>query len=539
MKPALERPGAERADRFKRLRTRRDVAELLEVPVQTLIWHLYRYPEHRRYRTFTIRKADGSDRQIDAPNSAIKLLQRKLLEVLEGVYNPSRAAVGFVCGRNIRTNASAHRSKRWVLNVDISSFFHSIHFGRVRGMFMSKPYLLGEEAATTLAQLACWQGVLPQGSPCSPIIANMICGRLDAQLISLGRRFRCDYTRYADDITFSTNQRDFPEALARNEFNGENLCCIVGNALRAAIDSNGFSLKPEKARLRGYWQRQEVTGLVVNNRISVSREYARALRAALHNWERHGESVAEADWRGSFDLRKGERGREFVSFRRFVEGRLSHMEFANGRTDQVTSNLRRLFDRLTGAPSRLDPMVVVETVGDQGCSQGTGFWLAGVGLVTCAHVVEGASEVVVRSPTLNSEWLQAFVDWADDSADVALLIAKSTTRKPLDVSARPATLGDVVTVLGYPSADSRHSHFESEGVVIQHKTHMSHPVHLVSADIVAGASGGPVLDTSGRVLGMARSGERVSGSNPLQEKSIVPVETIVRLALEHRNFRRS
>lgn len=512
--------------RFEELRTRRDVAKLLEVPLQTLIWHLYRYPEHRRYRSFIVRKSDGTSRQIDAPRTTIKLLQRKLLCALSLVYKPSRAVAGFVTGRGIRRNAEVHRSKNWCLNVDLSDFFPSIHFGRVRGMLMAKPYEIGEEAATTIAQLACWKGMLPQGSPCSPILANMICGRLDAQLLRLARGFRCDYSRYADDLTFSTNRKMFPEALATNVFDGERVTCVVGPALESAVSGNGFTLKTSKSRLRGYWQRQEVTGVVVNTRLAVTREYLRALRAALHCWVKHGEAEAESRWREEFDLRRGEPGRAHLPFRHFIGGRLSHAEHINGRADPVVSRLRATYDQLTDAASHLDAICIVETCE----SQGTAFWLAGVGLITCAHVIEGADDIEVRSSRDSAKALTAIVAWHDRDADIALLVAKPTTKRGLQPSNRRVTIGQPVKVIGYPSADPRHSRFESSGTVLQQKTHLNHPIVLVSADIVAGVSGGPVLDEHGFVVGMARSGERKSGSDDLQEKGVVLLRTIQDIA---------
>ena len=530
MQRELIASGEQIVARFSRLQTRRDVARLLEVPLDTLVWHLYRYPEHRRYRSFLVKKADGSSRKIDAPNSTIKLLQRKLLTVLTMVYKPSRSVAGFVACRGIRENAEVHRSKNWCLNVDVSNFFPSINFGRVRGMLLAKPYGIGEQAATTIAQLACWEGVLPQGSPCSPILANMVCGRLDSHLMKLARSYRCDYSRYADDLTFSTNRKTFPDALANNVFDGERIVCTVGAALQSVVKSNGFELKPEKSRLRGYWQRQEVTGVVVNERLAVTREYSRSLRAALHCWERSGEKVAAEEWREKYDLRRTERGREHVSFRQFVGGRLSHAEHINGRADPVVARMRAAYDHLTDAPSHLEAICVVETL----TSQGTAFWLADVGLITCAHVISGAGEVEVRNGRAGSKWQTALVAWADDDADLALLLAKPSTRRALQPSKGVVAVGRRVRVVGYPSADERHSHYESTGAVLQIKTHFGHPIVLVDADIVAGVSGGPVLDEHGLVVGMARSGERLSGADEAQEKGVVLVETIRRIAASKR-----
>src|SRR5207237_8311575 len=100
------------------------------------------------------------------------------------------------------------------LNMDLADFFPSINFGRVRGMLMAPPYGVGAPAATVLAQLCCSENGLPQGAPSSPMLANMVCGRLDGELTALARKFHATYTRYGDDITISLRRYDFPEEIA-------------------------------------------------------------------------------------------------------------------------------------------------------------------------------------------------------------------------------------------------------------------------------------------------------------------------------------
>ena len=212
--PHLTRPPDDLVERFSRLRHGRDVAELLEVPYSVLVhilyWGRHKYP----YRDFVIRKRSGRERLIEAPADSVDILQTKLLRILELVYKPRPAAQGFVQGRSIVSNALRHVGKSYVLNIDLKDFFPSIHFGRVRGLFMAQPYGVGAPASRFLAQLCCSQGKLPQGAPTSPIVSNMICSKLDGDLQKLAKKYRCTYTRYADDITFSTTAKEFPEDLA-------------------------------------------------------------------------------------------------------------------------------------------------------------------------------------------------------------------------------------------------------------------------------------------------------------------------------------
>lgn len=186
---------------------------------------------------------------------------------------------GFRRGRSIFTNADQHTGKRYVLNIDLADFFPSINFGRIKGFFeKNNHFQLKSPVALAIAQLCCNKGVLPQGSPTSPVISNLIGHILDMRLVKLAENFGCTYTRYADDITFSTNKRKFPRALAKPK-----LCAgddwSVGKDLRRTVERSGFSINAQKTRVQYYYSRQVVTGLTVNKKLNVSRTYYKNTRA--------------------------------------------------------------------------------------------------------------------------------------------------------------------------------------------------------------------------------------------------------------------
>lgn len=272
-------------ENFCALQTRQDVARLLGVEDHSLRYFLYGIPEKKRYHTFQIPKRKGGTRTICAPCDELKTLQRKLNAVLKGIYRPKGAAHGFVEGRSILTNAKPHVQKAWLLNVDLKDFFDSINFGRVRGIFLKPPYSLGAEAATVLAQIICFQGRLPQGAPTSPIITNMICGSLDGRLTGLARRYKVVYSRYADDLTFSTTRSEFPKELAYTDEGGK---VVLGRALLSVIEKSGFTVNEDKIYLNHKTTHQEVTGLTVNRRLNVRRSYLKNTRAILHNCAHKG-----------------------------------------------------------------------------------------------------------------------------------------------------------------------------------------------------------------------------------------------------------
>src|SRR5947208_10917130 len=162
-----------------------DVARLLGFKPAGLSYILYVKPESSKYKKFDIPKRSGGARQICAPLDELKLLQRRVADLLQDCVqeinkannrgDDDHIAHGFKRKRSIITNARWHRNRRYVFNVDIKDFFGSINFGRVRGYFIAnKNFQLQPEVATVLAQIACFENALPQGSPCSPIISNLI-----------------------------------------------------------------------------------------------------------------------------------------------------------------------------------------------------------------------------------------------------------------------------------------------------------------------------------------------------------------------------
>jgi hypothetical protein len=223
-------------------------------------------------------------------------LQRRLADLLQDCVqeinkannrsdvdkHPDHIAHGFKRERSIITNARWHSNRRYVFNVDIKDFFGSINFGRVRGYFIAdKNFQLPAKVATVLAQIACFENALPQGSPCSPIISNLIGHIVDIRIAKLAERVGCTYTRYADDLTFSTNKVTFPDQIATRIL-GNAHSWRPGDELSRLMENCGFELNPTKTRMQYRDSRQEVTGLVVNRKINIRHEYRHLVRAMVH-----------------------------------------------------------------------------------------------------------------------------------------------------------------------------------------------------------------------------------------------------------------
>jgi len=344
MSLVLSKSSQELREDFLELRYRDDIAQLLELSTKQLNFHLYILPSEKKYKVFDVPKKSGETRQISAPISPIKIIQRKLKQVLDAVYKPKPATHGFVTGRSIVSNARLHKKRRYVLNIDLENYFPTIHFGRVRGMFMGNPYNLNDEVATILAQICCHDGVLPQGAPTSPIISNMICARLDAKLQQLAKEHQCTYSRYADDITFSTNRSKFPSALAHLSDIGQ---VEIGNELSSVIQKNGFQVNPKKTRLQVKQQRQEVTGLTVNKYPNVQRRYVKQVRAILHAWAKFTlDSTAQNYFENHSKYKYSDPQAYRPPFQKIVFGKIQFIGMVKGRNNPVYLGLLREFIRL-------------------------------------------------------------------------------------------------------------------------------------------------------------------------------------------------
>jgi hypothetical protein len=266
------------------------------------------------YVEFSVEKSSGEPRTITAPRAALKRIQRKILvEILDKL--PVHAAChGFVRGRSVASNAAPHVGARLVVKMDLRDFFPSIHYRRVAGLFRRLGY--GVDVASALAGLTThrgklpdgtvlWPGVLPQGAPTSPALANLLCRRLDARLAGLCARAGGVYTRYADDLTFSF-------ATPPDKGIGGFLWWVD-----QVCQQEGFTENTSKRRLLWSGGRQRVTGVVVNSGLHIPREARKNFRALLHNCRKDGLS---AHARGRKDFSAYLRG--FASYVKMVQPEL-------------------------------------------------------------------------------------------------------------------------------------------------------------------------------------------------------------------------
>jgi RNA-directed DNA polymerase len=278
-------------ERLKSATSRKDFAELLGYKPKNLAYILYKIKDEDKYTEFPIPKKNGGVRQIKAPIDQLKKLQRRLADLLNQCFDEinkegkqkKSISHGFRKKHSIITNANKHKNKRHVFNIDLQDFFPSIHFGRVQGFFLKNEHFqLEREVAITIAQIACHEKVLPQGSPCSPIISNLIGHLLDIRMVYLAKKSKCTYSRYADDLTFSTNKKEFSQEIAiKVEGNGNEW--IPGKTLEKEIEKVDFRINQKKVSMQNKTNRQLATGLVVNEKVNIKREYYKKARSMCHS----------------------------------------------------------------------------------------------------------------------------------------------------------------------------------------------------------------------------------------------------------------
>ena len=276
--------------KLKSLATLSEFAEFIGYKPSALSYILYKIPNENKYYEFSIPKKNGDKRKIKAPTEKLKDLQSRLNDILNNCYNEifsndtykKSLAHGFRENHSIITNAAKHKNKRYVFNVDLKDFFPTINLGRVRGFFIKNRYFeLNPKIATIIAQIACHDNELPQGSPCSPIISNLLGHLLDVKLVQLAKKSKCTYSRYADDLTFSTNKKDFPQLIAC-QLSVDGNKWVSSNELKNTIKKAGFILNENKTSFQYKTSRQIATGLVINEKVNVKREYYKQARAMCH-----------------------------------------------------------------------------------------------------------------------------------------------------------------------------------------------------------------------------------------------------------------
>lgn len=297
-----------------------------------------------RYMHFEIPKKSGGLRGIDAPCKGLNNILYFLNIMLKAIYVPSDFAMGFVEGRSVVDNATRHLNQNYVFNTDIENFFPSIEQPRVRARLMVKPFNLNKAVANIVAGLCCIKiirkdgtagYVLPQGASTSPLLTNAICDNLDRRLSGVARRFNLTYSRYADDITFSSMHNVYQE-------NG-----LFIQELKKVIEGQGFRINSGKTRCQKKGQHQEVTGIIVSSKLNTPSKYISEIRNVLHIWEKYGYADASKRFYSYYKKEKGHVKKGDPLIENYLHGKLQYLKMIKGEHDGLYEKLNYRLNKLT------------------------------------------------------------------------------------------------------------------------------------------------------------------------------------------------
>ncbi len=515
-----------------------ELCNILDISKNQLFYIVYK--KKNKYRTFNIPKKNGKMRTIFAPDYDLRNFQKKIKNILEDSYNFPDYIHGFVKGKSNSTNADVHVHKRFVLNIDIEDFFPTIHFGRVCGLFQNRPFYCSKVVSYYLAKLICCDGFLPQGSPCSPVISNIICFTMDKEIFRLCKRNRCVYTRYADDITISSNREIFPKEIA---FKRDNEVAISDELIKIISGGfkNGFKVNTYKLNFSKRMQRHEVTGIIVNEKKNLKKKFVKKVRAILYEINKNGFLSA---YNKTFNSVCKDEQYAFKKLKRYLSGKLNYYRMVRGNNNlmflKYASEFNKTFDCEQFNVDDIKNLMEYNVercmiISDENISnQGSAFKLDNDKVYTSTHVLinstvlpefidnekteEYFKQFPLSLPNKNSLFLNIFDKEKNFKDNVRYTIKESDVEsdivnidnklniKSYKKSKNKCKIGDEVILVGYADYTSKSdiyiikTRIISENVLFGRKMFVTndHPRH--------GMSGGPVLNSKKEVVGIVYAG---------------------------------
>ena len=322
----------QRCKTFTNLVTVEAFSKLIRIPVSDL-QHL---ASNGKYRTFTVAKKDGGERLIETPEFQLKKVLDHINRFLSACYYFQRTppAYGFVVNgkndrdrRNIVTNARRHLKKTYLLNIDLKNFFHTVSAVMIQDIYLQPPFRFEHELALLLTQLTTHNNRLPMGSPTSPVLSNFACRQFDHTLLHYAKANKCYFTRYADDLSFSSM-----EAIEETHI----------EAIKRIVVQYGFTVNDKKIKLYKENDMKEVTGLILTDRVSLPNHFIPELEKEITELakvvriqNKHGELYTE--WVDNFKLR--------------IKGKLNFIAYINGKQDEKYKALNQSFREASVPPA--------------------------------------------------------------------------------------------------------------------------------------------------------------------------------------------
>lgn len=354
------------------------------------------------YSLKIIEKKSKSNREIYIPNNRLKNIQKNIKKQLEIDYDEEIRRMKFqnayTKNKSIITNAKPHENQKYLIKLDVENYFDSITFQRIYGKLKKK---YDEDIALKISQLSCYRIekkhiALAQGAPTSPIISNIIGQSIDIYFWKKIKRYRSEikYTRYSDDITLSMNDEEVFNILKNEEFND--------------FEETGFRLNSGKSKYLKNNQKKIVTGIVVNEKLNVSKKYRSELRNNLRNCKWNVENTIrkyEETYPKSFSNVPSDKKKE--KFEMILKGKVEFIATVKGVEDTTYLKYAQLYNKIDDFKYKFDTrnkyeksIISILYGKDDSPSHGTGFFVdieGTTGLMTNYHVLEELIKKIERT----------------------------------------------------------------------------------------------------------------------------------------------
>lgn len=544
---------------FRQLTSFNDVASLLEVSPKFLHYILN---VEKSYTTFEIPKKNGGVRTIMTPSKNLKIIQKKLSYILTLCSSLSKSVHGFVQGKSIVTNAKLHVNKQWVLNFDLKDYFNQFNQGKIIGFFRSF-YKFNNEVIGTLVAICCYKNTLPQGAPTSPILTNILTYNFDKQMNLICKKSKYIYTRYVDDITISTDKHKFQKNFV---YYDEDSNIQIGTSINKILEATNFEINSTKTHLRINYQNQTVTGITVNEKPNVSRNYIKKIRAILHNLKVNDDKTAQKIFDKHYCARHS-KNTESNNKYNVVKGMIEYVVQVKGREDSVSKKLIHAFNILN-LPENIDPInsySTIEKVQRKNCfvieieyntiyddfhaATASAFLLKGVGVLTSAHTfkhyydikdeVKECKIVAFRENETDTHLKRNLeITKIDFKLDFAICKVHGITFENYGFEFSSHIFsGEAITLLGFPQYKDGNSLNKENGIINQEINEHFHDIfnpktqtlgynqkrYGISTQIFEGNSGGPILNSNNQVIGIATKG---TTQNATKVNTIIQIQDI-------------
>lgn len=556
--------------KISHLKSPTDLATYLNIS----LGYLYKISNYQnKYTSFTISKKSGGERTIYKPINELAVIQHKLKLLIQDSCRISNRAYGFTSGKSFIDNAKNHIRKKYVFNLDLENFFESITSPRIYSLF-NRYFNLSKSVAMLLTNLCSHpNGFLPQGSPTSPIISNIICKSLDIELVTLAKSVgNLYYSRYADDITFSSNSSKFPEAIACLNNNQ----VVLSKTLVHLISKNGFVINQNKVRLQDAYMHQEVTGITVNKKVNLNRRFLKKIRAILYSLKNTYESQEGIEnFFKVYDVKGKSFEIKLIRAFQILKGKINYVGDVKGKDDSIYKDFVYKFNELINIYKANITTIKRETTSeiyfmrntvvidpfekdyyptyyspengiDIGIyGQGSGFNLKGIGIITNYHVIEDLiNDVLVKGMRFTKgHYIQYFMEfngekikkygklkyWCKD-ADIAIIESKDSEDLNIGYNFNKYfNMRDKITLLGFPDHSFGSVVSINEGEIKRKLKNSPVSTYEISAKVFSGNSGGPILNYKNEVIGIANKGFTIRGVVPSQ---FIPIKYALEVNIE-------